>query len=467
MSMKILKEKEMKDQFESENVGVWSEFAIFAAACWIAVAFILSPVFEVHWLTPGDFKYTTAMYYHGLMVPVLVLFYLLTAKILSLKLLNKRIYAAGSILSILFVGIGSIFNFEKGLSVAAVIQITGMVITDILGIVLVLALVVFAMTQNEKVKKINAAFYLLVSSIVAILAAAPLGHLSGWAIDLGIGSFPGVTALLHTTGMKPGDFQDGLVSSHSHLIVAAILCGLVAIAAISFGYQSLTGWKRRVSTSGLWMILISILSATIIYIISALFGWEPPTFFISGPKGVNGIPVDDLVLTFGETGFLVLMVGLSLAPVQVGRQYVASFKVMNRMAIFLNWIFGYLSAVVWGLYIEFNETFYGAGMRPAPGAFNDQVFIRAHLVYAFFLLPIIFSILIAVDCAQNQYIKSRTWLNIFASTCIFGMTLGLIGEFLWIRTFNKGIFLASIFVMGTALIVGAVSLWPGRRFSLK
>lgn len=457
----------MKDPPESENVGVWSEFAIFSAGCWIAVAFILSPLFGVHWLTRGDFKYTTAMYYHGLMVPVLVLFYLLTVKILSLKMLNRRIYAAGSILSILFVGIGSIFNFEKGLSVAAVIQITGMVITDILGIALVLALMVSAMTQNEEVKKIKAAFYLLVSSIVAILVAAPLGHLSGWAIDLGISSFPGVTALLQATGMKPGNFQDGLVSSHSHLIVAATLCGLVAIAAIRFGYQSLTGWKRRVSTSGLWMILISILLATIIYIISALFGWEPPTFFTSGPNGVNGIPIDDLVLIFGETGFLVLMVGLFLAPVQVGRKYVASFKLMNRMAIFLNWIFGFLGAVVWGLYIEFNETFYGAGIPPASGALNDQVFIRAHLLYAFFLLPIIFSILFAVDFEQNQYIKSRTWLNGFSLMCIFGMTLGLIGEFLWIRTFNKGIFLASIFVMGTALIAGGVNLWPGRRYSLK
>ncbi|MGC8605407.1 MAG: hypothetical protein ACP5VS_17200, partial [Desulfomonilaceae bacterium] len=434
---------------------------ILVAGCWIAVALILSPFFGIHWLASGDFKYRTAMYYHGIMVPMLILVYLLAGKVLRLKVLNTWLYSTAAIFSILFVGLGSRFNFEKGLSVAALIQIAGMVMTDILGITLAVALVAFAVGQHEKERKITAAFWLLFSSLIAILFAAPLGHLSGWTIDLDIRSFPGVPRLLHVTGMKPGDFQNGLLSSHSHLIVAATLCVLVAITAMSFGYESLTGWKRRMSTCGLWMIVISILSAMIIYITSAFVGWQPPTVFASGPNSVNGIPLDDLALTLGETGFLVVLIGLAVSPAYVGGQHVPSFKVMNRIAIFLNWICGFLGVVVSGIYIEFNEVFYGAGTSPAPGAINDRVFIRAHLVYAFMLLPIILSVLLAVELRQNQEGVSRPWPNVFALASLLGMALGLIGEGVWISTLNNGLFFAGIIVMTIAIIAGAISLRPG------
>ena len=454
----------------SERVAgfAWSDIGIFVAGCWIAGALILSPLFGIHWLVPGDFKYGTAMYYHGLMLPVLVLVYLLTVNILPLKVLKRRIYAIGAISSILFAGTGSILNFEKGLSFAAVIQITGMVMTDILGITLAVALIIFAVTQNEKVKEINAAFWLLFSSLIAILFAAPLGHLSGWAIDLGIKSFPGAMALLHATGMKAGDFRDGLLSSHSHLMVFAVLCGLVAITAIGLGYQSLTGWKRWVSACGLWMILISILSATAIYLVSAFFGWEPPLFFASGPNGVNGIPLDDLALTLGESGFLLLLFGLAGTVAQRGKEYVTSFKILNRIAMFLNWIFGFVGVVLFGIYIEFNEVFYGAGTAPAPGALNDRVFTRAHLVYAFMLLPIILSVLLAVELRQNQEGATSPWLKVPALTSLFGMTLGLIGEGIWISTLNRSVFLVGIIIMVTAIIAGAISLARvSHRFSLR
>ncbi len=441
----------------------WSDLGIFVAACWISVALILSPFSGCHWLVPGDFKYGVAMYYHGLMVPVLILLYLLTVNMLPLKVLNKRIYGIGAISSILFVGLGSIFNLKKGLSLAAIIQIIGMVTTDILGIVLAFALGI-SVIQDEKTSRISTPSWVLLSSMIAILVAAPLGHLSGWAIDLGIKSFPGATALLHATGMKVQDFQDGLIGSHSHLIVFAVLCGLVAITAISLGYESFSGWKRRVSTWGLWMIMISILSATVIYLISAFLGWEPPTFFASGP---NGIPLDDLVLTFGETGFLVLMFGLAGASAQIGKECIASFKIMNRIAIFINWIFGFLGVVVWGIYIEFNEVFYGTGAPHAPGALNDLVFIRAHLLYGFLFLPIIFSILLAVETRHNQNRGiPGPWLNILALVSMLGMILSLVGEFMWITTLNNSLFLYGIVIISTGVVAGAINLWPTKVSNL-
>lgn len=443
---------------ENSKVDNWLD-TVLTAAVWIAGTLILS-LFRVHWLIPGDFKYAAAMYYHGLMVPVLVLLCLLTIKILPLKILNKKIYMTAAISSIFLVGFGSIFNLNKGLSVAAVIQITGMVTADFLGIVLAITMMFFALNQGKKVRELGAAFWLLFSSMVAILVAAPLGHISGWGIDFGISSFPGVTTLLHVTGLKPRIFQDALVSSHSHMIVFAVLCGLVALTAIHFQYQSLTGWKKRVSNLGLWMALVSILSVMLIYVVSVLFGWEPPAFFTSGPGSVNGIPLDDLVLTLGEVGFLTLIIGLTEVPVQMGRKWIASLKVKTWAAISLNWILGFAGAVFLGIYIELNETFYGGGGPPAPGTINDQVFTRAHLLYAFLLLPIILSILLAVECRYNQATASRFWPSAFVYTSMLGMVLGLIGEFLWVGSLYKGVFIASIVSMNLAVLIGAMILRP-------
>ena len=103
----------MKKQSESTKALAWSEFAIFLTVCWITGALISSPLLGVHWLTPGDFKYSTAMYYHGIMVPALVLLYLLTRKIFPLSLLNRQNYPVGAILSILCVGVGSILNIRS------------------------------------------------------------------------------------------------------------------------------------------------------------------------------------------------------------------------------------------------------------------------------------------------------------------------------------------------------------------
>lgn len=193
-------------------------------------------------------------------------------------------------------------------------------------------------------------------------------------------------------------------------------------------------------------------------------GWEPPLFFASGP---NGVPLDDLTLSFGEAGFLVLMIGLAGAPAQAGKEYVASFKIMNRIALFLTWIFGFLGVVASGIYIEFNEVFYGTGSPPAPGAFNDRIFIRAHLLYAFLFLPITFSILLAVEARHNQKRGiPGPWLNIFALTSIFGMLLGLVGEFMWITILDKSLFFGGIVLMAVGVVGGAINLRPHAKRNL-
>ena len=446
-----------REQSNGTKAVAFSDFAIFFAVCWIVVALFSSLLFRVHWFVPGDFNYSAAMYYHGIMVPVLILLYLLTQKIFPLEVVNERVYTAGAISAILLVGAGSIFNTSKGISVAVVVQIIGMVMTDCLGITLVVAMAIFALKKDGNARKTGMAFWLLFSSIIAILISAPLGHLAGWCIDIGIKSIPGSGVLLNAINIKPTAFQDGLVASHSHLIAAALLCGLAALTAIYLQYESRGPWRKRMGILGLGMTLIALLLATVIYVFSAIAGWEPPTIFASGP---NGIPLDDLVLTTGEIGILLLMAGLSGSP---GRRDTKSFtpiKAAIRIAIFLVWVLGFVGTVLLGIYIELHEGFYGAGVSPAPGALNDNIFIRAHLLYSFFLLPIILAVLLAVGCKYNHATAPGPWPRLFVWTSVFGMASGLAGEILWFVTRGDKVFVAGMSIMGVALIAGMVSLWP-------
>ncbi|NIA09221.1 MAG: hypothetical protein GWP10_05665 [Nitrospiraceae bacterium] len=312
-------------------------------------------------------------------------------------------------------------------------------------------MMVFRSKERAKVAEIHAGFWLLFFSVLAILVAAPFGHLAGWINDFGTQSFPGLGAWIRTTGMKATDFQDGLISSHSHLIIAAFWCALSALTAIYFQYPFRPKWKKSTGTLGLWIALISLLLATIIYLLSAILGWEPPAFFGSDP---NGVPLDDLVLTIGGVGLLLVLVGLSGVPTGDKSRPFTFLQKNIRLAIFLAWISSFVGAVVMGIYIEFHENFYGAGRAPAPGAINDNIFIRAHLLFPFFLLPIIFTVLLAVGCRHNQINTPGPWPFAFVWTSIVGMALGLIGEIMWFLTLEKTTFLAGIIIMGTALIAG-------------
>ncbi len=457
-AMAILGQKEIKAARPDGTEAVsFSDFAVFFAVCWVVAAFFSSLMLRIHWFAPGDFSYWAAMYYHGIMIPVLILLYLLTQKMFCLKRINERIYSLGAILSILLAGTGSIFNTGKGMSAAVVVQIIGMVMTDCLGIILVAAMAMAALEKDIRQDKTDAAFWLLLVSIMAIIMAAPLGHLAGWCMDVGISSLSGSGILLHAINLGPDKFLNGLVASHSHLTVAAILCGLAALTAKYYQYQPSVRLGGRISTLGLGLTLIGLSLATVIYVYSAVAGWEPPTFFASGP---NGIPLDDLVLTTVGVGILLLVAGRAGFIVRAGSKSAAPMRASMRIAIFLNWVFTFAGSVLPGIYIEFHEGFYGGGDPPAPGALFDRIFIRAHMLYPFFLMPTMLVVLLAVGCRYRNTPAPRLWPGLFAWTSVFGMSSGLAGELLWFTTGKDSLFVAAMFFMGMALVAGMISLWP-------
>jgi len=426
-----------------------NDLAIFIVAVWIVFALVFAPIFGMHWLTPGDFDYRTITWYHGIMIPLTGLLFLMTVRVSGIKRLASPVFSLATIIAVLAVGMGSISKTGKGMSIASLVQILGMITIDILGIILVLALIAYSRKQR---KPAGPAFFLLFLSLAGILIAAPLGHLAGWGADFGINSLPGMSGILHALNMRPKAFQEGLVSSHSHLIATCEVFAWVALTAIAFDYQSLTGRKRHFTTMGLVMAGTGVIFATGIYV-AGVFGWEPPTVFASGP---NGMPLDDLVLTFGQSGIIFIIAGLLPASIQKARRNPDAVSLISRITIFSTWVFSILGVVAWGIYIEFHEVFYGAGEAPAPGAINDQAFIRAHLVYAFLFLPILNAFLLACE-SGNQRCRLFAWA---ALICAF---FGLIGQTIWVVTLNKQPLGIALIIMTASLVAGLAGIWQSTK----
>jgi len=438
----------MNETNEHKPQADWTRTALLVAAAWLALALLLSFALRVDWLARGDFDYRTAMYYHALMVPLLVMFFLITIRAVGLGGVTRgRVYGLGAIAAVVLAGVGGFANLSEGLSVATLVQIAGMTLTDVLGLVLIFSLASTMFGHGAAKQTASGARWLLLCSLAAVVLAAPFGHLAGWGIDIGITKFPGVSALTARTGVEPSEFQDALVGSHSHLIVAATLSALIALAALLLGYDSLRGWQKNVSRVGVWLAVAGVVGAAAIYIVSALVGWEPPAVFASDP---NGMPLDDVVLTVAELGWVLLVVGVARGTVG-GSEPTRDPWV--RLAIFLNVLFGFVAAVGLGVYIEFHETFYGGGEAPAPGAVNDEAYIRAHMLYAFMLLPILLTFLLAQPPRRGR---------VCAGVAMLAMALGLVGEFMWVGALNNSVFHYSMFAAVAALIAGAIGTWQAR-----
>jgi len=432
---------------------------------WIAVAMGVGIVARVDWFAPGDFDFATAMAYHGLMVPLLLTFYLLAVDVVPVRSLRGRAFPGATLVAVLLVGPASLAQTSPGPSFVTGVQVTGMVLTDLLGLVLLVALWRARLPGARAYRRSGVLPWLLLSSLVAVTLAAPFGHLAGWGLDFGLGSLPGTHAWAHGAALDLDGLQEGFVSSHSHLIAAAALSGLVALAAWMLGYDALGGWRRRLGRVAIWLVLLSLIGAAVVYVVSAAVGWEPPTFFVSGPQGENGVPLDDVLLGLGECAWLLLAVALAgrgLDPGPEGRAWPAPGF---RVAILLDWLCGFVAVVGLGLYIEFHETFYGGGEAGAPGAGRDLAFIRAHVVYAFMLLPIVLAFLLAVGSSRVRSPTTRAASRIFVASSVTGIVLGLAGEFLWVARSDVWLLECALFIVALALVAGVVGLGGGRHRS--
>jgi hypothetical protein len=124
----------------------------------------------------------------------------------------------------------------------------------------------------------------------------------------------------------------------------------------------------------------------------------------------------------------------------------------------------FVTVVVSGYYIEFHETVYGMGNPHAPRAVNDAVFTWWHQDFAFFLLPAVLAVLLAM---QRLHLPLRT-RQTAGTSLIGGSVIAFLGgmDYIFVNpaTYGPAFVVAAIgfffVVIGLAIALWALAKPP-------
>ncbi|MDV3244860.1 MAG: hypothetical protein LYZ66_06805 [Nitrososphaerales archaeon] len=177
-------------------------------------------------------------------------------------------------------------------------------------------------------------------------------------------------------------------------MLIALMSGVVGLVGSSLGYYG--NWskaQRAVARFGYAVMLLALLTAIWIYVVSGASNFVVPSFFVSGPDGINGVAGDDLITGTVGLGALFVLIGLVM---HASKTSTAEGKSMLRDPLILSlvtaWVLIYLVIPATGFYINFNEAYFkGTGLS------FDEAFSRYHQDFGFFLLPALVTFVLALN----------------------------------------------------------------------
>jgi hypothetical protein len=387
------------------------------SVAWAVCTFALAPL--VNYVTPFlDSAYTNqwtpdvywrlVMYWHGaIFIPwVTVLAVLVTIRFrldsmagLPGRLIRESVFIGG-FFAVPIAGVAGIFDvydrFAMGIPLWT--QIFAFLIADEMAIALVIAMIVFPRSHGGYLR-VGMPYYTILTGVGSALTAAMLGHVGGYLTWFG--PTPGVFNQYINSTMYPVlgysnstsviTFTEDVVGSHSHLMLIALMAGVVALVAVSFGYYENWGKKsKRVANFGFSVMIVALLGALAMYVAAGAGNYQIPSFFVNG---VNGVAADDMttgVVGLGAAFVLVGMLAHSRGSLsEFGKPL---YKDPLFVAVVFAWITIYLVIPATGFFINFNETFFqGAGIG------LDDAFNRFHQDFGFYLLPSLVTLLITLQ----------------------------------------------------------------------
>ena len=207
-------------------------------------------------------------------------------------------------------------------------------------------------------------------------------------------------------------FLGNLITSHSHQMLPAVMSGIVGLAAVSFGYERPSPVKRNIVNAGLVVAVLGTISMSYLYFISSFGTYVIPAIFTSGTGGMNGLALDD-----SQTG----IVGIGALVSIIGLHYILSKNPADRMvqiSELLTWVATMAVMVGIGYAMEFNETYYGFGAPGVPpnggaGYQYDMEFTDGHLLFAFFLMPLLAGIILLFMNYERGYNTEKKVITYF------------------------------------------------------
>lgn len=365
----------------------------------------LNPSYANQW-TP-DVYWRLVMYWHGaIFIPwIVVLSALATTKFhldsmpgLPGRLIGESVFLGG-FFAVPIAGVAGIFDVydQFAMGIPLWTQIFAFLIGDEIAIALIVALLAHP-RKNGGFLKAGMPYYTVFTGVAGAFVAAMMGHVGGYVSWFGPN--PGFlnnyinSTMYPVTGFSNSTsvimFTEDVVGSHSHLMLVSLMAGVVALAAVVFGYYETWGRnQKRVASFGFAIMIAALLGAMWVYVISGVGNYQIPSFFVNG---VNGVAGDDLTTGVVGLGAVFVLAGLvSHSRGSLTLEGRPLFRDPLFLAVVAAWITIYLVIPVTGFYINFNENFFKFA-----GAGFDDAFNRFHQDFGFYLLPSLVTLLLTL-----------------------------------------------------------------------
>ena len=433
------------------------KFNVFLLILYIAAMLLISPIIPgVVWFNLGDFTLTTVNYYHVLMIPIAFLLMLFVTIVLDFPSKIKKIFIYSNIPLLIINIIGLILYYPSSTQVADYFfQGLRDIWMIILAIILLINLLIYPFKNVEKFKKTWGAYLLLLFTVASATIAGFMGMIYEYGTLYGFSAIPFFNNMVNSWGGLQ-TFLGNLLTSHSHEMLPAVMGGTVALFALYIKYENLDNVKRNFVNISFLISLIGTISMTVLYIISSFGTYSIPSIFTSGPYGMNGLALDDSQTGLIGIGAMLSLFALFYIIIEDNKK-----RIYNLLEI-STWIFAVFVLIGFGYGIEFNESFFGFGNNGTapnggPGYLFDQAYMNGHLVFAFFLMPLLAAIILAISYVLEKEDKlSKINAYIYFAGIIFGAD-GLLIYVLTLQPLVEEFAMALIII---ALTISVFVLFP-------
>jgi len=461
-----------------------TKFLVWWCIIWALVIGILAPV--VNYFTPlldsdynnmwtPDLFWRLVLYWHGAFIPWMLALAAVALAALGLDSMKGRIgthlkhmVLIGGFFGAPLAAIGAIFDvyntFAFGIPVWT--QVVSVGIGGECVFFFILSMLIYPRESSKKLRDLGFPYFIVLLSAIGIIMAALMGDVTGWITWFG--PWPSIFPQYINSTMYPVlgyynssavvTWTEDVVTSHSHLMLPSVMAAIVALSTEVYGYAKWEKRERAVSAVGFAIMVIGLLLSMWVYIVSGVGNYVIPTLFQSGPNGVNGLAMDDMITGLVGLGAAVVLVAL----VSYGRKgKTVDGTVLLKDPLFLSviaaWIFIYLLIPVTGYYIEFNESFYGLGgaVPGAAGVAFDAAFTRFHQDFAFFLLPALVTAILIFDVFGIAGKTRRTVGLLFLVGSTITFVFGWIYAMVMLDMVFLGVATLGGVLMGLGALIGA------------
>ena len=427
---------------------------LLAIVIYVALVFAVSPLLGADWVSPGDFDPSTQAVYHAIMIPLTLLLAILAAELLDLPRWARLTanYMTYPTLVLTFVGNAVLQNYYPSSMANYAVQAVRDVLLFAVAVAVLVGGIYKAIADRAWLRRMWAPWLLLLVAGVSIVLAPVYGIVSlmpqTWSV-------PFIASTVQAVGNQT--FVGDLVTSHSHQMLPAVGDAIVALTAVYFGFEALRGRLRWAAIIGLLIGVASVVGFTYLYWASGMGTYSIPTMAPFGPQGVNGLALDDFTSGLSGWGAMIVLAALYAGPLAVMARRGEDDERLYRIATLMTWVAAVAILVGIGYFIEFNEAFYGFGSpgtppTGGPGYIYDDAFMKAHLVTAFTLIPIMAASMLAVDYVLPQGVRAKRYI---AYLTLASLILAFLGTQFYTMTAIPTLLEAAEAVMGVTIIANA------------